>query len=58
MDLSKGLIFDVTGDYDLASSSLPPWHLAGCTLFIREKRHLPPVKRSGAHTADSVEAPA
>jgi MFS family permease len=39
-----GLIFDVTGDYDLAfliSAALAALAF-GCTLFIREKRHLPP----------------
>jgi MFS family permease len=39
-----GLIFDVTGDYDLGfllSAALAALAF-GCTLFIREKRHLPP----------------
>lgn len=43
-----GVIFDETGDYDLAfviSAAMAALALV-CTLFIREKRHLPPV-RSG-----------
>ena len=40
-----GLVFDSSGDYDLALmiSAVAAAVALGCTLFIRERRHLPPV---------------